>query len=54
MIGIEGQWSSLTEKEQGLVDTLEQVRIEVLNPTGRGFRGRPADDRAEIAKEFVT
>ncbi len=43
----------LTQKQQDLVATLEQVRIEELIPSGRGFRGRPADDRAAIARAFV-
>ena len=38
----------LTQKQQDLVATLEQVRIEELIPSGRGFRGRPADDRAAV------
>ena len=43
----------LTQKQQDLVATLEQVRIEELIPSGRGFRGRPADDRAAVARAFV-
>ena len=43
----------LTQKQQDLVATLEQVRIEELIPSGRGFPGRPADDRAAIARAFV-
>ena len=36
----------LTQKQQDLAATLEQVRIEELIPSGRGFPCRPADDRA--------
>lgn len=43
----------LTQKQQDLVATLELVRIEELIPSGRGFRGRPADDRAAVARAFV-
>lgn len=43
----------LTAKQQALVTTLELVRIEAFIVSGRGFPGRPAQDRAAIARAFV-
>ena len=43
----------LTVKQQELVTTLELVRIEAFICSGRGFPGRPAQDRTAIARAFV-
>lgn len=43
----------LTEKQQELITTLELVRIEEFVFTPCGFPGRPAQDRAAIARAFV-
>ena len=43
----------LTAKQQELVTTLELVRIEEFICSGRGFPGRPAQDRTAIARAFV-
>ena len=43
----------LTVKQQELVTTLELVRIEEFIGSGRGFPGRPAQDRTAIARAFV-
>jgi len=43
----------LTAKQQELVTTLELVRIEEFMCSGRGFPGRPAQDRTAIARAFV-
>lgn len=43
----------LTAKQQELVTTLELVRIEEFVVSGRGFPGRPAQDRTAIARAFV-
>ena len=43
----------LTAKQQELVTTLELVRIEEFIYSGRGFPGRPAQDRTAIARSFV-
>ena len=43
----------LTEKQQELITTLELVRVEEFIFTPRGFPGRPAQDRAAIARAFV-
>jgi transposase len=43
----------LTAKQQELVSTLEMMRIEEFIYSGRGFPGRPAQDRTAIARAFV-
>lgn len=43
----------LTVKQQSLVTTLEQIRIEEFIYSTRGFPGRPAQDRTAIARAFV-
>jgi hypothetical protein len=43
----------LTVKQQALVTTLEQVRIEEFIYSTRGFPGRPAQDRTAIARAFI-
>jgi hypothetical protein len=43
----------LTAKQQELVTTLELVRIEEFIYSGRGFAGRPAQDRTAIARAFI-
>lgn len=43
----------LTAKQQELVSTLEMLRIEEFIYSGRGFPGRPAQDRTAIARAFV-
>ena len=43
----------LTAKQQELVATLELVRIEEFIYSGRGFPGRPPQDRTAIARAFV-
>lgn len=43
----------LTAKQQELVTALELVRIEEFIMTYRGYPGRPAQDRAAIARAFV-
>lgn len=43
----------LTAKQQELVSTLEMMRIEEFIYSGRGFPGRPPQDRTAIARAFV-
>jgi hypothetical protein len=43
----------LTAKQQELVATLELVRIEEFIYSGRGFPGRPPQDRTAIARAFA-
>lgn len=43
----------LTVKQQALVTTLEQVRIEEFIYSTCGFPGRPAQDRTAIARAFI-
>ena len=41
------------KKQQELVTTLEQARIEEFVVTCHNYPGRPANDRAAISKAFV-
>jgi hypothetical protein len=50
---LEKQLGPLTEKQQQLVQTLEILRIEKLIPQHFMVPGRPAKDRAAIARAFV-
>ena len=43
----------LGERYQRLVRVLELVRVEELLPYGRGWRGRPLEDRAALARGFL-
>lgn len=44
----------LTEKQKLLVNVLEFANVEGHLPYTRGFPGRPTEDRAAIARAFVT
>jgi transposase len=43
----------LTAKQQEVVTTLELMRIEGFILSGYGYPGRPAEDRAAIARAFI-
>ncbi len=43
----------LTEKQQKLVTVLEVIRVEEFLSAGRGYPGRPSEDRSAIARAFV-
>ena len=43
----------LGERYQRLVQVLELVRVEELLPSSRGWRGRPLEDRAALARAFL-
>ncbi len=43
----------LTEKQQQLVEILEVVKIERFVPSYVGARGRPAKNRAALARSFI-
>ncbi len=51
---LETQLGPLTEKQQQLVQTLEILRIEKRIPRHFMLPGRPAKDRAAIARAFVS
>lgn len=50
---LEHELGPLTEKQQQLVQTLEVIRVEEHLPPRFGVPGRPAKDRAAIARAFV-
>jgi len=50
---LESELGPLTEKQQQLVETLEVLRIEDFLPRSFMAPGRPAKDRASIARAFV-
>ncbi len=43
----------LSDKQQKLVTALELIRVEEFLPSGRGYVGRPTDDRSSIARAFI-
>jgi len=43
----------LSDKQQKLVTALELIRVEEFLPSGRGYVGRPSDDRSSIARAFI-
>ena len=50
---LEEQLGELTEKEEGLISTLDLVRIERFTTFSRSLYGRPPKERAAIARAFV-
>ena len=50
---LEEQLGELTEKERGLISTMELIRIEKFAAYSRSLYGRPPKERAAIARAFV-
>ncbi len=50
---LEDDVGPLGERYQRLVQVLELVRVEELLPSSRGWRGRPLEDRAALARAFL-
>lgn len=50
---LEKELPPLTEKQQQLVAILEVIRIEQFLPSFRGCVGRPQNDRAALARDYV-